>query len=131
MLKTLKKFRLVAAIVLLIQACYSFILFLVLAVKNRSVAYAFLAMAGITGIAGGWMLSMHRLEEIAEQKDFHDLMRRYNDDCFDDDDIGDFSFDDDDDDVFDDDDDDDFCDRCKPHHDIPVDDTVDETEFDG
>ena len=62
----LKKSRLSVSIALLVQSFTLFILFLILCVKKKSIAAAFLAVSAMEGVAGGYLLreAKEELEEI-------------------------------------------------------------------
>lgn len=123
-MKGIRRFRLMAATALFVQAFSSLVMFVILVAKKRTTAFAFLAVSGLCGLGGGWLVLTHRLERLESAAD-----RRAGffggDEDRDDEEIDDFSFD-----GYDEGEEDDF-DSCELlHREIPVDDTADETEFD-
>ena len=64
----LKKSRLAASVALLVQSFTLFILFLILGVKKKSIATAYLAVSAMEGVAGAYLL--HEAKEELEENDF-------------------------------------------------------------
>ena len=64
----LKKSRLVVSMALLVQSFTLFILFIILCVKKKSIAAAFLAVSAMEGVAGAYLL--HEAKEELEENDF-------------------------------------------------------------
>lgn len=64
----LKKSRLVVSMSLLVQSFTLFILFIILCVKKKSIAAAFLAVSAMEGVAGAYLL--HEAKEELEENDF-------------------------------------------------------------
>ena len=64
----LKKSRLVVSRSLLVQSFTLFILFIILCVKKKSIAAAFLAVSAMEGVAGAYLL--HEAKEELEENDF-------------------------------------------------------------
>ena len=87
----LKKSKLMLAVSLLVQSFTLFVLFLILCVKKRSIAAAFLGVAAMEGAAGAYLF--HQVKEELEEDDF-DPSDYLDEDLFPEDDE-DFSLDDD------------------------------------
>ena len=64
----LKKSRLAVSIALLVQSFTLFVLFLILCVKKKSIAAAFLAVSTMEGVAGAYLL--REAAEELEENDF-------------------------------------------------------------
>ncbi len=64
----LKKSRLFVAIALLVQSFTLFVLFLILFVKKKSIAAAFLGVAAMEGATGAYLF--HQVKEELEENDF-------------------------------------------------------------
>lgn len=64
----LKKSKLMLSVSLLVQAFTLFVLFLILCVKKRSIAAAFLGVAAMEGAAGAYLF--HQVKEELEENDF-------------------------------------------------------------
>ena len=64
----LKKSRLAVSIALLVQSFTLFVLFIILCVKKKSIAAAFLAVSAMEGVAGAYLL--HEATEELEENDF-------------------------------------------------------------
>ena len=62
----LKNTKFYVAVALLVQAVASLVAFIVLAVKKKAMAVAFLAVGGVSGAAGAYLMG----ECIEEEKDF-------------------------------------------------------------
>lgn len=87
----LKKSRLSVSIALLVQSFTLFVLFLILCVKKKSIAAAFLAVSTMEGVAGAYLL--HEVKDELEENDF-DPSDYLDEDLFPEDDE-EFSLDDD------------------------------------
>ena len=77
----LKKSKLMLAVSLLVQSFTLFVLFLILCVKKRSIAAAFLGVAAMEGAAGADLF--HQVKEELEEDDF-DPSDYLDEDFFDD-----------------------------------------------
>lgn len=64
----LKKSKLMVSMALLVQSFTLFVLFLILCVKKKSIAAAFLAVSTMEGVAGAFLL--HEAKEELEENDF-------------------------------------------------------------
>ena len=64
----LKRSRLFVSLALLVQSFTLFILFIILCVKKKSIAAAFLAVSAMEGVAGTYLL--HEAKEEFEENDF-------------------------------------------------------------
>ncbi len=64
----LKKSKLIVAIALLVQSFTLFVLFLILCVKKKSIAAAFLGVAAMEGATGGYLFQQVKAE--LEENDF-------------------------------------------------------------
>ena len=62
----LRETRLHVAVALMVQAVSFVLMFLILCVKKRSIAAAFLAVAAMNGVAGGYLLRQIYEEEAYE-----------------------------------------------------------------
>ena len=64
----LKRSRLFVSLALLVQSFTLFILFIILCVKKKSIAAAFLAVSAMEGVAGAYLF--HEAKEEFEENDF-------------------------------------------------------------
>ena len=64
----LKKSKLMLSVALLVQSFTPFVLFLILCVKKRSIAAAFLGVAAMEGATGAYLF--HQAKEELEENDF-------------------------------------------------------------